>query len=46
MKKSKGRVVRIDEEYQIPAGDDGTAAAFKRQLTSTELFHEWEMPID
>jgi hypothetical protein len=44
--RSKGRVVRIDEDYKIPSNDDGTAAAFAKNLTVDELFHEWRMPID
>jgi hypothetical protein len=43
--KSKGRVVRVDAGYDLPEDENDAAKTFKDQLTSTDLFHEWEMPL-
>ncbi len=43
--RSKGRVVRIDEDYAVPSGDKGTAATFAKNLKTAALFYEWTMPI-
>ncbi len=44
-KRSSGRVVRIDEDYAVPKGGDGTAANFVKNLRTEPLFYEWTMPI-
>lgn len=43
--RSRGRVVRVDEDYTVPQGDDGTAASFVKNLKAESLFYEWTMPI-
>jgi hypothetical protein len=44
-KGRSGQVLRIDEDYAVPQGDDGTAAAFAKALKATSLFYEWTMAI-
>ncbi len=43
-RKSAGRVVRVDEDYQ-PEPGNGIAETFSRSLTRHKLYYEWEMPL-
>ncbi len=51
--RAKYRVVRVDKEFNAEADMDkdpnrnrDAARAFARRLRTTELYHEWSMPLD